>query len=101
MDANLTIASSTIRADGSRTHTLSAAPEDVTAGMMVEAASKLYRIREIADAVVVLDPQRRIPDATAVVASTNIEVRHDSPEHPPSFRDKSFWGPWTISFVEA
>ena len=96
-----TVTGTAMRADGVRTHTLSGALTDAKVGMLVAAADKVYSIGEISGSTVVLDPQRTLPNGTTVGPSTTIEVRNDSSIHPSNPHDKSFWGPWFVSFVEA
>ena len=95
------VASRAMDSNGNLVHTLSSSLADLTVGMMLTGAGKVYSVREVAGTSLVLDPQRPIAVGQAITRSTTIEVRNSASEHPPNPHGKLRWGPWEVPFVEA
>lgn len=96
------VISSSLRADGAKVHSLANALPADNVGHILFADDKLYMIRSISGTDVVLDPQRPIADATAVIPTDYITARSAEQVHPEQILGSGGnWGPWVWNWIEA
>lgn len=94
-----TISGSSVSSDV-RSHTFASAA-GLSVGAYFIADDKLYIITELTGARAVCEPQRQIPNGTAVTPALNFRVRLAQREHPDMVRVRNGWGPWAFDWVEA